>query len=290
MWTTIGDLMAVYNVAKKVVAEYDEVDILWPHGGLAELTPHCVNPKQAERRAHSYTTLIFVCGPLGNGLLPFFERFWHCKRIAVAVSILEGNPPERLVHAWYARDSKDGVGFDLALADIGYPHFVAPLAARREGRANMCMVGLQNEYGGRCGNQLVDKYVREAMHGKRRKWVNTLLDLDRAIPESTELDLQGSEFMITTRLHGSLLSIFHKVPLVTFDQIRDGAKVTRVLGLLDQPVLQAWTTTTDEVTAAIEALPETHSEEKMEARKQKLVSLARASLDEAMTLIRAEMV
>lgn len=289
-WTTVGDLMALYNVAKRVVAEYDDVDILWPLGGLAELTPHCINPKQAERRAHTYTTMIFCCGPLGTGLMPLFEKFWHTKRIAVGVSLLESTPPESLVHAWYARDSKDGVGFDLALADIGYPHFVAPLAARRQGRAALCMVGLQGEYGGRCGNQLVDKYVREVMEGKRRKPVNTLLDLNRAIPESTELDLQGSEYMITTRLHGSLLSIFHKVPLVVFDQIRDGAKVTRVLERVDQPVLQAWTTTREELAAAIEALPETHSAERMEARKQTLVSLARASLDEAIQVIRDEVI
>jgi len=70
--------------------------------------------------------------------------------------------------------------------------------------------------------------------------VNTLLDPKRPLPASTEVDLQCSQVLVTTRMHGALLALYHGVPVVALDQIKGGAKVSRMLAAVGCPVLNAW--------------------------------------------------
>lgn len=288
-WTTVGDVMALYNVAKRVLAEYENVDIYYPDPvGMADLTRYCVDEEQVNRR--SYSTMIFVCGPFGRNNEILFAPFEGIKRLAVGISVLEGYPPQRLADAWHVRDAAEGGSFDLALADIGYPHLHAPLASRRAGQVSLCLVGAQSEYGADGGHAEARKAILGALRGRPRVRINTLLAMDRPLPESVELDVQASEVMVTTRLHGSLISIFHEVPLLAVDQVRGGAKVTRLMNILGHPVVNAWETSPQDLRDRLEAMKERSDPAHLAALKAKLVTAARDGLDSAMEVIRREVV
>jgi polysaccharide pyruvyl transferase WcaK-like protein len=144
-----------------------------------------------------------------------------------------------LVDACLVRDSDAATNFDLALADIGYPHLVVPARARRH-QLGVCLVGRQYEYGDCDGHQMAAESIDAACAGLDRIFVNTLLDTGRPLPASTEVDLQCAQVLVTTRMHGALLALFHGIPVVAVDQIKGGAKVSRMLASLGCPVFNAW--------------------------------------------------
>jgi hypothetical protein len=246
-WTTVGDLMAVYNVASELRIRGFAVDIAW-RGSLHDLSPYCVDPDAVDARC--YAAMVFVCGPLHAAFAPLFAKFAQVKRIAVGVSIPPGFDPLKFVHAFLPRDSGVQITFDLALANVGYPHLSLPATARLR-QVGICLVGPQGEYGDSDGHGLAAQLVNSACEDQQKIRVNTLLDHGRALPASVELDVQCSAVLVTTRMHGALLALYHGVPVVALDQIKGSAKVSRMLRAAGHPVLNAWETNRETLHDAI---------------------------------------
>jgi hypothetical protein len=283
--TTIGDLMALYNVAICLRRSFSQLDIAW-NGGLFDLSQLCVNIDQIDKA--KYDAVLYVCGPLTRGHPAFFAQFPSAKKIAVGVSITNQVDPFSFVDSVHARDSESGSNFDLALADIGYPHFNADPRAR-DNRIAVCLVGDQAEYGVDDGYDRAAALVEQATGGCQTVSVQTLLDTSRPIPASVELDLQCASSLITTRMHGALLAIYHGVPVISIDQIRGGAKVTRMLAQLEWPVFNSWTDGPERISAALDQYRRAVPSSWLNRSRDLLLKRSRLALKKSITFILDEM-
>lgn len=153
----------------------------------------------------------------------------------------------------------------------------------------MCLVGDQSEYGADDGYQKAAALAEQVAAVHRAVQVQTLLDEHRPIPASVEIDLQCATTMITTRMHGSLLAIFHGVPVIALDQINHGAKVTRMVSQLDWPVYNAWTTDAEAIARQLEQFRNNHPEKLLDHARGRLVKLSRQSLERAVECIMVEL-
>jgi hypothetical protein len=273
-WTTIGDVMAVFNLATALKSRIEIVDVAW-RGFLFNLQDHCVDLETISQ--NDYDAMVFVCGPIHAGFRHLFSRFSKIPRIAVGVSIPPDFDPWSLADAVLVRDSKTETSFDLALADVGYPHQQLPAGARRKG-ASVCLVGKQGEYKQLDGHGLAANLIETALQGWNTVSVQTLLDNRRPVPSSVELDLQSCSIMVTTRLHASLLSIFHGIPLIPVDQIRGGAKLTRILSKLGVQVLDAWGTEPAALRARAEQLISYPDLADLRSTRTQMIAEARTTL------------
>ncbi len=192
VYTTVGDVMALYNVYKTISPRIDDVRIAWSHD-LFDLSDRCRRLNDYD--AGSFSTMVFVCGPIHEPLRRLFRRFRHAKRIAVGVSVPRGVNPTSFVSACHIRDSDESVSFDLALADISYPHHRLAGDERQEGAA-ICLVGPQPEYGEDNGSDRAERIIRDATANIPTREVSTLLDLKRRSPTSVEEDLQSSKVLL----------------------------------------------------------------------------------------------
>lgn len=169
-----------------------------------------------------YTHVIFVCGPCGNGppLTGLLDRFTNCHWIGLNLTMLqdldEWNPFELLIE----RDSSRAVRADMVF-------LTQPLRVPRVG---LILVHPQKEYGKRGRHEQVGQLIGEH-----------LASLDLAVvPIDTRLDhnatglhtsgqiesmIAAMDFTVTTRLHGTVLSIKNGVPPIVIDPIAGGAKV-----------------------------------------------------------------
>ena len=243
IWTTIGDVMSLYNVAKRLVSHNVDVRIAWT-GELFDLNDLRVTEKDLSvERSDAF---VFVCGPIHAGITPLADKFAGYRRLAVGVSIPQGFDPSCCFDVVVARDSLEDSTFDLALADIGYPHFHLDPSSRH-GDFAICLAQQQREYGDANGHSKARELVVAATEGRDARHVQTLLRRDTSHPGLVELGLQMSRVMITTRMHGALISAFHGVPSVVIDQVRGGAKVTRIAGKAGIDVLDAWDLTPEEI-------------------------------------------
>lgn len=132
--TTIGDLMAVYNLALSLRRSVRHVDVAW-HGNLFALNAARVDLDAIDPAR--YDAVVYVCGPITRGHKKFFAIFPSSRKIAVGVSVTSDADPMTFLDAVYARDSESGASFDLALADIGYPHFKADVEVRERRRGGV---------------------------------------------------------------------------------------------------------------------------------------------------------
>ena len=287
--TTIGDLMAVYNVALYLTRSVGHVDIAWS-GNLFDLTRYCIDVEGADQP--HYDAVLYVCGPLTAGHKHFLARFHASKKIALGVSITGRGTgtlnPLDFLDAVYVRDSDLQSNFDLALADVGYPHLMASTKIR-DSRVAICLAGDQAEYGADDGFDKAEDLIQQVTTNHQIVSVQTLLASTRPLPASVELDLQCSSALITTRMHGALLAIYHGVPLISIDQIRTGAKVTKMVTQLDWPVFNAWTADKFEVISELNRIKQKEISERLTHSRKLLLNRARNALEESVTFILKEL-
>src|SRR5262249_51320323 len=110
MGGTAGDLLA-----RELACEWVErAGVGW---GGAHALPFAGGVDWQSVNPQSYSHVVFVCGPLGNGppVAEFLERFSGCKRIGLNLSMLhnldEWNPFDLLLE----RDSSRRAHPDMAL-------------------------------------------------------------------------------------------------------------------------------------------------------------------------------
>lgn len=235
-FNTVGDVMSVYNVATWFLRQGFRVHIRWD-GELFDLNESRISEDAARRQ--TFDAICYVCGPLRDWIAPYVKQFSSRKRFAIGVSVLSTYDPTSDYDYVGARDSRDISTFDLAFADIGYPHISADrrLAFREVG---VSLVGPQREYGEDAGHSLVVEAIRSIDKEFALVPIQTLLRPDSLHVYDAELLFQTFHAVVTTRMHGALLSAFHGVPVIAIDQIRGGGKVSRIVGASGLDVVNGW--------------------------------------------------
>lgn len=168
----------------------------------------------------AYTHVVFVCGPFQRGELEcsFFTRFAGCRLVGVDLTMLEPlaawNPFDHLIE----RDSDRRVHPDIAMAS-------------RDGRVPLVGVCRVEEYGGAQvaeANAAIDGLIARSRVAIVE--VDTRLDNNATGLRSAgevESVLARMDAVVTTRLHGLVLSLKHGVPVLAIDPEPGGAKLRR---------------------------------------------------------------
>ncbi len=178
-----------------------------------------------------YSDVVFVCGPFGNGwpIPGFLERFAGRRLVGVNLSMLEPletwNPFDLLLE----RDSSATVRPDLA--------FLAP--AQPVPVVGVVLAHHQKEYRNGAhdlANAAVERLVASRPMAPVR--IDTRLDVNATglrTAEAVESLIARMDVVVTTRLHGLVLALKHRVPVVALDPIAGGAKLRRQSNTIGWP-------------------------------------------------------
>ena len=215
---TAGDVLSMEAVRDALLQAGVGVDVAWsPRFRTDGLSLEQADPG-------IYTHLLFVCGPAhGRQVRQLHERFVHCRRLAVGVSVVAADDPAVTgFHQVIARDQAGGSPHrDLA-------------AAPRCGKVPVVGVVLahaQHEYG--------DRQRHDDVHAVLTSWLgrqdcarlpfDTRLDShDWRLPQTSdqlESVIRRLDVMVTTRMHGLVLALKNGIPALAIDPIAGGAKV-----------------------------------------------------------------
>jgi hypothetical protein len=216
---TAGDVLSMEAVRDSLLEAGVDVDVAWS----PRLRTDGMILEQVD--ADSYTHLLFVCGPAhGRQVRQLHERFVHCQRLAVGVSIVVANDPAVTgFHQIIARD-QDGTRPHRDLAAV--PHCAqVPVAG-------VVLAHAQHEYG--------DRQRHDDVHAVLTSWLgrqdcarllfDTRLDShDWRLPHTSdqlESVIRRLDVVITTRMHGLVLALKNGIPALAVDPIAGGAKVS----------------------------------------------------------------
>jgi hypothetical protein len=227
MGATAGDLMArdvACDWLRRVGRDYD-IAVAPPFTGG-------IDWRAADPAA--YDTVVFVCGPFGNGwpVTDFLPRFPHCRLVGLDLTMLhrleEWNPFDLL----WERDSSARARPDLALLDR---------------RPKVPVVGVilihpQPEYRDRDRHAEANAALRRLVAGREAAAVpiDTRLDVNATglrTPAEVESLIARMDVVVTTRLHGLVLALKNGVPAVVIDPVAGGAKIHRQAQTLDWPLV-----------------------------------------------------
>ncbi len=172
----------------------------------------------------SYTHLVFVCGPFGNGppVDEMLAAFNHCAMIGLNLSMLqdlsEWDPFELLIERDSSRQAR--------------PDMVFLTDQPRVPVIGVVLVHPQGEYGGRAMHREANAAIERVLAQREASLVriDTRLDENNSglrTPAEVESLIARVDVVMTTRLHGLVLAIKNGVPAVAVDPIRGGAKIVR---------------------------------------------------------------
>ncbi|MFI8852042.1 polysaccharide pyruvyl transferase family protein [Streptomyces sp. NPDC053499] len=244
---TAGDVLALRRVERVVREAGVAYDIAWSPGFRpGELSLEAVRPAD-------YGLLLFVCGPCsGPQTAALHERFAHCRRIAVGVSVVD--PEETAVRGFHEVIARDGPSLEPS-PDLSAG--IRPRADRLPPVVATVLTTGQHEYAGHRRHEETVRRVT-AWLGARdcaRLEVETRLDTGDwrlcGTPEQLDAVLARVDLVVTNRLHGLVLALRSGVPVIAVDPVAGGAKVSaqaRALGWpavipaerLDEDTLSHW--------------------------------------------------
>ena len=277
--TTVGDVMALYNVATRLVQRGLRPSIAWG-GNLFELDPLRVDIRAVP--PDSVDCLVFVCGPLAKFINVICDRFGRARKVAVGVSLIEELGTEKLFDAVVPRDSADMSTFDLAVADVGWPHFRIDPRHQAPG-VGVCLVGRQAEYFAADKSNTIAVMIDKIRSEYRipTTELNTLIYPARPNIYCAEMELQSRQILVTTRMHATLLSVFHRIPVISIDQIAGGAKVTRLNAKVGVDTIQVSSAMPGQFLETLRSAISTRGESvrPSAAQQQKLIELSRDALE-----------
>lgn len=215
MGSTAGDVMAA-DVACTWLrdAGYAPVRAAFKPEGTDEIATADLDPGQ-------YGTVVFVCGPIGDGppLNEFLDRFRHARVYALDVTLLqersEWNPFEHIVE----RDSTQRVNPDIAFAAR---HHRVPVIG-------LVLVGPQAEYPTNRHGVAEAALTSELAHRNAAVVpIDTRLDVNAGgLWSAAQIEslIGKMDVVLTTRLHGAVLALRQGVPPVVVDSVPGGSKV-----------------------------------------------------------------
>jgi hypothetical protein len=223
-FSTVGDIEVLREVERRLAA----IPMRWDVAPLSKwiarqrsgwLDVRTVTPSD-------YTHLFVVCGPfwrpdyIRHGI--DLDAFAHCARIGVNLSMIESvdayNPFDRLI----GRDSDKS-----AQPDISFLHEPSKVPV-----AGLCLASAQSEYGDRQRHDKAADFLRRladrnglAVIPIDTAWPAQQNASGLASPEQFESICARLDVMLTTRLHGAVISLKNGVPVVAIDAISGGGKV-----------------------------------------------------------------
>jgi hypothetical protein len=179
-----------------------------------------------------FDTLVFVCGPIGNGppINDFLDRFAHARTFALDVTLLqprsEWQPFEHVVE----RDSRERVNADIAFAA---PPYDAPVVG-------VILVGPQDEYPTN-RHDLVEATFAELLadKGAAAVQIDTRLDINASglrTAAQVESLIARMDLVLTSRLHGAALALRRGVPPVVVDSVPGGSKLLAQMACVGWPL------------------------------------------------------
>lgn len=243
---TAGDVLALRRVEGVARAAGVPYDVAWSPGFRpGELSLETVRPQR-------YDLLVFVCGPLhGPQVAALHERFAHCRRLAVGVSVIDpGAAAVRGFDQVIARDGPSQGPLPDLSAGTRPPAQPPPVVAT-------VLTAGQHEYAEQRRHEETVRRITAWLgaHDCARLPLETRLDSHDwrlcATPEQLDALLARSDLVVTNRLHGLVLALRIGVPVIAVDPVAGGAKVSaqaRALGWpavvpaerLDGETLQHW--------------------------------------------------
>jgi len=180
-----------------------------------------------------YGLFIFVCGPwYPRKKIPaaLLRQFAHCLKIGVNLTTYEAG----------------NAGFDFLLARDNPEEHRADLAFARQ-QESLPVVGiLLVERQAAYGNKQRHLYVRQVFNDYLATgrvvpiWLDTVIHGNRVglhSGQAFESLLRKVDVLLTNRLHGLVLGLKNKVPVVAVDAVAGGGKVTAQAKSLGWPVL-----------------------------------------------------
>jgi hypothetical protein len=182
----------------------------------------------------SYSPVVFVCGPMGNGppVADFLERFAGRRLIGLNLSMLEPlsvwNPFDLL----WERDSSAAARPDMT--------FLSP--RRQVPVVGVVLVHPQAEYKDKARHQVANEAIQRLVASREMAAVRIDTRLDDngtglRTPGEVEALIARMDVVLTTRLHGMVLALKNGVPVVAVDPIAGGAKIRRQAETVGWPVV-----------------------------------------------------
>ena len=225
MGTTAGDLIAsdlVCNWLKKANINFD----------IASRQHLLKGVKWENVGPELYSHIIFVCGPFGNGwpITEFLGHFNKSKFIGLNLSMLqslhEWNPFDFLLERDSDLQTNPDITFGAKLHKVPVVGIV---------RAHK-----QKEYGEKAKHDIANKAIDELISKHEIATINidTCLENNHyglRTPSEIESLIAQADMIITTRLHGLVLSLKNGVPALAIDPIIGGAKITKQAKSINWP-------------------------------------------------------
>ncbi|PJE99583.1 polysaccharide pyruvyl transferase [Streptomyces carminius] len=217
---TAGDELALRRVQEVLDRAGIPYDTAWSPG----FRPDALHLEDAAPERYSH--VVFLCGPLhGSQVAALHERYPHCARLAVGVSVPDPDDPAVTgFHRVLARDAPGTApAADLAAAAPGTP--AVPVAG-------VVLTHGQGEYGPRRRHEEVARRVTGWLAGTdcARLELDTRLARDDwrlcGTPAQLQSVLARLDVVVTDRLHGLVLALRAGVPALAVDPVAGGAKVT----------------------------------------------------------------
>lgn len=223
-FSTAGDLEVLRQVLRQLHAAALPYDLGAFAPEVSTLIPGAVDIYGLDPL--KYTHLFVVCGPFDTMKTLDLDKFAHCTRIGVNLTMLEKLEIYNPFDALLGRDSNHWV-----LPDISFLERVLKVKV-----AGLCFARDQSEYGIRQMHAEANDLLRRL--ALRSRLATTELDTEWywpaphnaggwLSPEHFESLVSRLDVMLTTRLHGMVLSLKNGVPVVALDAIAGGAKVIR---------------------------------------------------------------
>ena len=245
-FSTVGDIEVLNQVEGHLSARSIPYDVASYMPWIATKTKGWV--QIAEVDAASYSHLLVVCGPLHRPYLKRrqvdLDRFAHCVRIGINLSMIEKLDDWNPFDALLERDSDRCQKPDLSFLEL----------VPKVPVVGLCLVEKQGEYGDRQRHQQAAALLR----GLAKRAELAIVEVDTqwprprnasgfSSPSQFELICARLDVMLTTRLHGTVLSLKNGVPVIAIDAISGGGKLTRQSQAIGWPEVYSVDTVTDEV-------------------------------------------
>lgn len=213
-----------YNTAGDILARETAIKWATESGFICDIAvpkPKANNEVFADKaNQKDYVAIVFVCGPLTSShIIPFISRFKNIKKIALNVSIIETHDLSKEFDIIIPRDS-----ISITNPDISLESTVDKVPV-----IGLIYVGNQKEYPTQ-RHDLVEELVNNVVE----EMDLAIVRIDTKLPNNefgltsisqVESVISAMDIVITTRLHGSLLSLRNGVPVISIDPVPNGAKV-----------------------------------------------------------------
>ena len=229
MGATAGDLMACDVLCRWLDSRAYQYDV-------AFVAPFGEGVHWWDTSPDKYSHVCFVCGPFGNGwpITDFLTHFSRARMIGLNLTLLQTLDEWNPFDVCYERDSQNSQRPDITFA-ANLPK--VPLVG-------IILAHKQKEYGSKSRHAEVDVLIKSYADTKHvtRIPIDTCLGTNAGgLRTSNEIEslIAKMDLVITTRLHGLVLSIKNGVPAIAIDAIEGGAKVSKQAEAIQWPIVIA---------------------------------------------------